>query len=400
MSEKRRDNKKRILRTGESQRKDGRYAYKYTDNNGVVHFVYSWKLDEKDRLPQGKRECPSLRALEKQIKLDLDRGIDLSGAKITVLQLVEKYTSLKAGVKTDTEKTYAAVINRLKGSPFGQKQITKVKVSDAKNWAVDLHKKSGLCKGTVKSYKSVMRGAFETAVEDDYIFKNPFQFSLKKIVKDDNGKREALTEEQENRFLGFIKNHEKFCGYYDPIFILFNTGLRISELCGLTFADVDMKNGVINIDHQLKRINKVGFCITETKSKAGMRRIPMTQSVYESFCRILGGRRRKKVEPIVDGKTGFLFLTERGQPAYNRTWEYIFGKICKEYNETYAVPLPKITPHICRHTFCSRMANAGMNPKALQYLMGHSDIKETLNVYAHTHDVNADEELHRIEQII
>lgn len=400
MSEKRRDNKKRILRTGESQRKDGRYVFKYTDNNGEVRFVYSWKLDEKDKLPNGKRECEALRTLEKQIRLDLDKGIDPNGSKITVLQLVEKYASQKNGVKESTKKTYNAVINRLKKEPFGQKLITKVKVSDAKEWAVNLQQKSGLCKGTVKSYKNVLRPAFEIAIEDDYIYKNPFQFSLAKITIDDNKKRDALTAEQENSFLDFIKDSKKYSVYYDAIYILFNTGLRISELCGLTFADVDMENKILSVDHQLLRINNIGFRVTDTKSKSGVRKIPMTECVCESFRRIMDGRYGQKVEPIVDGKTGFLFLTCKGLTTSRRVWEGRFERICKEYNKIHTIQMPNVTPHICRHTFCSKMANAGMNPKALQYLMGHSNIKETLNVYAHTHDVDADSEFRRIEQII
>ena len=75
MSEKRRDNKNRILRNGESQRKDGRYAYKYTDATGKQQFVYSWKLEKTDKLPEGKRDCLSLREKEKQILRDLDDQI-------------------------------------------------------------------------------------------------------------------------------------------------------------------------------------------------------------------------------------------------------------------------------------------------------------------------------------
>lgn len=350
MSEKRRDNKKRVLRTGESQRKDGRYVYKYTDNNGEVRFVYSRKLDERDKLPNGKRECEALRTLEKQIRQDLDRGIDPNGAKITVLQLVEKYAAQKNGVKHSTKKTYNAVINRLKKEPFGQKQITKVKISDAKEWTVNLQKKSGLCKGTVKSYKNVLRPAFEIAIEDDYIFKNPFQFSLAKIITNDNKKRDALTKEQENSFLDFIKNDKRFCGYYDPIFVLFNTGLRISELCGLTFADINIKNKVLNVDHQLQRINNIGFHVTDTKSKSGVRKIPMTDSVCESFLRIMSGRQGQKIEPIVDGKTGFLFLTRRGITTSRRVWEGRFERICREYNKVHTIQMPNVTPHICADT--------------------------------------------------
>ena len=71
MSEKRRDNRGRILRNGESQRQDGRYAYKYKDLNGDTKFVYSWRLDKNDRTPPGKAREPSLREKEKKIQQDL-----------------------------------------------------------------------------------------------------------------------------------------------------------------------------------------------------------------------------------------------------------------------------------------------------------------------------------------
>ena len=75
MSEKRRDSKGRILRTGESQRPDGRYTYKYMDTAGKPKFVYSWKLEPGDRLPKGKKDSLSLREKERQIKRDLEDGI-------------------------------------------------------------------------------------------------------------------------------------------------------------------------------------------------------------------------------------------------------------------------------------------------------------------------------------
>ena len=84
MSEKRRDNKNRILRTGESQRKDGRYAYKYIDTFGKPQFVYSWKLVPTDKTPAGKRDDIALREKEKEIQKDLDDGIDHIGKKMTL----------------------------------------------------------------------------------------------------------------------------------------------------------------------------------------------------------------------------------------------------------------------------------------------------------------------------
>ena len=91
VSGKRRDNKNRVLRNGESQRKDGRYAFKYVDTNGQVQFVYSWKLEKTDKLPAGKRDDISLREKEKLIQRDLYDGIVPNGGEMTVLQLVTKY---------------------------------------------------------------------------------------------------------------------------------------------------------------------------------------------------------------------------------------------------------------------------------------------------------------------
>lgn len=105
MSEKRRDSKNRILRNGESQRKDGRYAFKYIDSTGKQQFVYSWKLERTDKLPQGKRNDISLREKEKMILKDLDDEIVPRGGEMTVVELVRKYILQKTGVRHNTEAT-------------------------------------------------------------------------------------------------------------------------------------------------------------------------------------------------------------------------------------------------------------------------------------------------------
>ena len=102
MSVKRKDSKGRILRTGESQRPDGRYCYKYIDAKGKQQFVYSWKLEPTDRLPKGKRDGPALREKEKEIQKDQLDGIDHTGANMTVLELYQKHIQLNAQVKPST----------------------------------------------------------------------------------------------------------------------------------------------------------------------------------------------------------------------------------------------------------------------------------------------------------
>ncbi len=395
MSEKRRDNRNRVLRFGESQRPDGRYQFKYQDNDGKVKFVYSWRLDKNDRTPAGKKRELSLREKEKQVEHDLFDHIIANGGNLTVLELVEKYISLKTGVRHNTEANYKFVTNIIAKEDFGKKRIDRVHLSDAKAWLIKLQK-DGRGYSSIHTVRGVVRPAFQMAVDDDLIRKNPFNFELASVIVNDSVTREAITRKQEREFLRFIQEDKHFCKYYDGIYILFNTGLRISEFCGLTVKDIDFKEMRINVDHQLQRKRNMEYVIEDTKTSSGKRFVPMTQEVAECFRRILANRRKPKVEPMVDGYTGFLFLDKNEMPMVALHWEKYFQHILEKYNSIYKVQMPKITPHVCRHTFCSKMAKSGMNPKTLQYIMGHADISVTLNTYSHVGFEDAREELNRV----
>lgn len=397
MSEKRRDNRGRVLRFGESQRQDGRYAFKYKDNDGSVKFVYSWRLDKNDRTPAGKKRELSLREKEKQIEHDLFDYIVSNGGNYTVLELVKKYVSLKTGVRHNTEANYNFVINIIAKADFGKLRIDKVHLSDAKGWLIKLQKE-GRGYSTIHSVRGVLRPAFQMAVDDDLIRKNPFNFELASVVVNDSVTREAITRKQERDFLSFIQADEHFSRYYDGIYILFHTGLRISEFCGLTIGDIDFKEMRINVNHQLQRKRDMTYVVEPTKTTSGTRMVPMTKEVADCFRRILANRIKPKVEPMIDGYTGFLFLDKNEMPMVALHWEKYFKHILDKYNSIYKVQLPKITPHVCRHTFCSNMAKSGMNPKTLQYIMGHSDISVTLNTYSHVGFEDAKEELSRVAE--
>lgn len=301
-NQKRRDKKGRILRNGESQRADGRYAFVYTDCFGKQKFLYSWKLESTDPLPAGRRPCQSLREKEKAILKDIYDGITSYGDNLTVLELVKQYIGQKTGVRHNTEANYNFVIN-------------------------------------------------------------------------------------------IIKNDEHYKRYYDGMFILFKTGLRISEFCGLTLSDIDFEEKQISVNHQLQRTRDMKYVIEDTKTSSGTRIIPMTEEVYECFKRIVENRKKPKKEPVIDGYKGFLFLDKKDMPEVALHWEKHFEWALAKHNRIYKEQLPKITPHVCRHTYCSNMAKSGMNPKTLQYLMGHSDIGVTLNTYTHLGAEDAKEEL-------
>lgn len=391
----RRDNKNRKLWTGESQDKDGRYVYKYTDAFGKRKALYSWRLTEADATPKGKRKDLSLREKEKVLQKEVSDGIVPDGGNMTVLELVKRYVSQKRGVRHNTEANYKFVINIIAKEPFGQKRIDKVKLSDAKAWLIKLQD-DGRGYSSIHTIRGVVRPAFQMALDDDLIRRNPFEFQLSTVVVNDSVTREAITRKQERQFLDFIKNDKHFCRYYDGIYILFHTGLRISEFVGLTVSDIDFENRRINVDHQLQRKRNMEYIIEETKTDAGVRQIPMTDNVYDCFQRIIANRKKPKVEPMIDGKIGFLYLDKNEMPMVALHWEKYFQHIREKYNSIYKVQMPIITPHVCRHTFCSNMAKSGMNPKTLQYIMGHSDISVTLNTYTHVKFEDAEEEMKKV----
>ena len=281
MSEKRRDNRNRILREGEYQRTDGRYRYRYIDEDGKEKNVYSWRLDKNDPTPRDKKRELSLREKEKQIQADLFDHIVTRGGNYTVVELVEKYTSLKTGVGHNTKAGYKTVINILNREAFGKQRIDKVRLSDAKAWLIKLQQVDGRGYSSIHSIRGVLRPAFQLAVDDDLI-------------------------------------------------------------------------------------------------------------------RILANRVAPKIEPMVDGYAGFLFLDKNDKPMVALHWEKYMEHIIQKYNRVYRIQMPKVTPHVCRHTFCSNMAKSGMNPKTLQYIMGHADISVTLNTYTHVNFDDAKEEVYRI----
>ena len=216
---KRKDSKNRNLRNGESQRKDGRYVYKYTDIYGKPQFIYSWKLVPTDKTPAGKRDDISLREKEAQIKKDLNDGIDTVGGKMTVCQLYEKKNSQRKNIKRATEKGRQYLMNALKNDPLGMRAIDTVKQSDAKEWAIRMSEK-GYAYKTIDNYKRSLKASFYMAIQDDCIRKNPFEFKLSDVLEDDTEQKVILTPEQEERLLAFMEKDKIYSKYYDEVFLL------------------------------------------------------------------------------------------------------------------------------------------------------------------------------------
>lgn len=367
MSEKRKDSKGRVLRSGESQRANGSYQYRYTDIHNQRKYVYANTLDD-------------LRKKEENIQKDLSDGIDYTAGEITVAELVDKYMSLKRGLKRNSLRAYETAVKRIRASKFGQQQIRTVRLSDTKAWLLSLHDE-GMKQNTINVIFSVVHPAFEMAVDDDIIRKNPFKFRLADVIPNDAERRTALSREQQQQYLQYVSEHGQ--AYYDEVVILLGTGMRVSELYGLTKADIDFDLRRIHIQRQLCRTADKPYFVTPPKSNSGVRDIPMTETVYLAFKRAIAARIAPNVELLLDGCGGFIFLDKNGMP---KVAMHLQNKL-RQLRQNYILPddpaFPRVTPHVLRHTFCTNMSQAGIDIKSLQYLMGHSHADMTLDVYTH-----------------
>ena len=373
---KRRDAKGRILWTGETQESNGLYVYRYQDSFGRRKKLTSWRLTAADPTPKGKKDKEPLRDQEKAIQKLLDKGIDSD--KLTVGALVQRYLDTRVNLSKTTMVSYRSSQAHINGTFFSQRQISSVKFSDAKLFCNELEKQ-GVSYSCIRLIHGLLSCAFKLAVEDRLVEYNPFSFKLADVVKVVQKKRDSITTEQKKDFLEFVKNDHCYCKYYDGFYILFGTGLRLGEFCGLTEDDVDFQNHLLTVDKQLMYVDRE-LSVSRPKTKAGVRQIPLMPDVEEAFHRVIA--KGVKYDAEVDGVSGFLFTNSRHRLPCRGTWNSAFRGACHKYNETASEPL-HITPHVCRHTFCSEMASRGVNVKVLQYLMGHSSFAVTMDIYTH-----------------
>ena len=382
------DSRGRVLKTGETIRKRGtkKYQYAYSDRSGKRYFLYAETLDE-------------LRALEEQVLRDKLDGIDHSAGEITVYELVSRhYHLIVHHLKPHTINTYGTVLRRIHKESFGSLPIKKVTLVEAKEFYNKLHYEYGLKRNTIEGYHALLRPAFAMAVESDWIRKNPFNFHVAKLFADDARKRKPLTYQKQTEFLTFMEEFGP--KYYDDIVILIETGMRVSELYGLTTRDVNLVNKTIHVRKQLYRINGV-YYLDPPKSESGVRDIPMSSKCSEAIQRVLKNRRKPKIEHIVNGCSGFLFLTERGTPRVAENLEGYISHRMAAYRKQHGGQSLDISPHVFRHTFCTDLLRDGIDIKSLQYLMGHSRADSiTLDVYSHADADSAREQYEKVRSAV
>lgn len=391
-SSKRKDKKGRVLRTGESQRKDNIYMYRWTDKQKKRHCIYDTTLE-------------GLRKQEEQIHLDILQGINRDN--ITLNQMIERYFATKSSLASSTYENYLYYYNHsIKNDVIGLMKVADIRKSDLLLYFSRKSEEDEFSNGTIHILNKIIHPALQLAMDDDIIRKNPADGCMKEYQQESEVKY-ALSLEEEQEFLQRILLRPRMRRYYPFFAILLYTGIRISEAIGLTWDDVDMSKRTININHQLqyRKINgkmKL-YCIdgkkgkADTKTKCGKRIIPMNQMVYDLFVeqRKEWFRIKKDNSFEVDGYKNFVFLSNRtGRNLYPANVRNMLNRFV-DMNDEREIQLPHISPHILRHTTCTRYAESGIDIKTCQYLMGHTDVKTTIKVYNHADLDRAKRELEK-----
>ena len=380
--EKRKDSKGRILRTGETQRSDGQYMYRYTDISGKRRTLYSWRLTETDKNPSGKNSENSLRELEKIAqKSALYSSIENSE---TINSLFDKFLINRTDLKISTKSNYQCLYDAHIRNDFGTRQIVKVRYTDVYNFYLQLHSK-GLKVRSIQTINAILKQLFFGAEKDRLITHNPVDGAMEKVsktIKEEKPKKHALTVEQQESLISYIYRSPTYYKYGQLFTVLLGTGMRIGEALGLTWKDVDFDNNRIFIDHALRYIiDESGshhYHITKPKTLAGIRTIPMFCEVKQALQELYSQRLTTNT---IEGYSEFVFFNTQRNPY---TPGFIFdlvNNIVFDHNKENELQIPKISPHTFRHTFCTRMCELEPNIKLIQEVMGHKHLSTTMDVY-------------------
>lgn len=395
----RKDNKGRVLFKGETQRKDGRYAYSYTDQLGKRHSIYD-------------KDLVKLRLKEKEIHRRIDDGLDPAKAdRITVNQMFDRYISLKYDIKPSTRENYIYMYEKYIRESFGKKKLSKVRYSDVKAFYYSLINERGFKPASMEIAHTLLHPTFNMAVRDGYINRNPTDGVMGEIKKShqwEHKKRHALTIEQQSAVSTFLDTHEDFRGWRPIITVLLGTGMRIGECLGLRWEDVDFKTNEIDVNHNLiYRKNLDGKCenhVNSPKTESGKRRIPILEGVKDALLEELELQRCIGFcKDEIDGYSGFIFSTCENHVYTPESVNRAIKRIYTAYNEEETfiakkehrdpILLAHFSAHVLRHTFCTRLCENETNLRVIMDIMGHSDIQTTMNIYAEVTGVKKQESM-------
>lgn len=380
-----RNKKQPMLKKGESAHSNKGYQYRWTDKNGKRHSVYAIELSD-------------LREKEKEIARDQRDNVRPEGRVITLNEMFNLWVQVKRGIRDTTLRNYKYMYNMFVAPYFGKQRISIIVKSDVKRFYNSLIEDKGLSVSTLDGIHNVLHQVFGLAVDDDYIRRNPTDNVLKELMQAytvRSEKRRALTKDEQDLFLSFLRKSPEYRHWYPIFAIMIGTGLRVGEATGLRWCDIDLVDGMIDVNHTLiyykRETDGVYFNIHSPKTQNSIRTVPMLDFVREAFLMEKQYQEENNLHcsMTVDGFTDFIFVNRFGQIQHYGTLNKALNRIIRDCNDEILtkgtadqVLLPHFSCHSLRHTFATRMCEQGVNIKVIQDILGHADVTTTLNIYA------------------
>lgn len=402
---KRKDSKKYVLKDGEYQRKDGRYEYRYTDSQGRRHSVYARDLD-------------ALRHKIEQLQRDKSDGLKTEARNTTLDDIYQLWFQLKKGViKLHTLQNYAYYYNYFIYPEFGSQRVIDIKKSDIRLFYNKLFDQRKIKTRTIESVHGILCQLLQLAVDDCFIRINPASNALRDLKKSHSfeaEKRRALTVDEQNLFVkSLIGNPQN--AHFLPVFLTLTfTGMRVGEATAIQWQDIDWDANVIHVNKTLVYFDHGGkercrYAVTTCKTPSSVRDIPMLQIVRNALIE----EKRKQDElgircnVNIDGYSDFVFLNRYGSVMNQTVLNKALRRITRDTNDAIlenkkddedVLLLPPFSCHSLRHSFATRLCEQSVNLKTIQAVLGHSDVKTTMNIYVDaTNDMNQSE-MKRFEQ--
>lgn len=348
------------LGVGVSQRKDGWYVARYTNRFGK----------------RVQRLFPKLQEARKWIteseEDDQHRNIDIP-TNMTVDAWYDYWMDIKKRtVRPNTVRNYRERYERNIRPVIGKKLLTDVNMIHCQT-IMNRMADDGYSTSTIYQARITLYNMLDYAFQNDVIRKNP----CNKLVKSDIGKevkkQEALSLFEQREFCNAIQGNAYELQYR----FLLQTGLRTGELVGLKWSDIDFENRTLTVTRTMEyRHSTKEWRVGPPKSKAGYRTVPLTEEAIEILKLQKAKNAAKKVVDI--NWADMVFLCRKGTPVKNSTYDSMLYKLCEKAD------IRHFSMHILRHTFATRCIEAGMKPKTLQTILGHSNIGITMNLYVHT----------------
>lgn len=378
------DSRGNQLWKGEYERKDGRYEYRYVDRMGVQRSEYAVSLKQ-------------LRITEAKLAYREGLSILRDMKDVTLNAQFELWIAGKYNLRENTRQDYIYTYDTYVRNSLGKESVEEITTFDIKCHYVSLMKSRCISVETVAHIQNIVFQVLESAKESNLILNNPASHATKEFVRTHSkhiSTKPGLSKQQAEHFLLFLKENELYKKWYPIFYVMTYSGLRLGEVTGLTWKDIDFKQQIIDVNHTLNYLNRKSgggyYRINTPKTNAGFRQIPFGKEMTNVFQTIKDHQTKLGItcKREIDGYTDFVFLNRFGDVLSQAPLNRALTRAVTAYNAQAGSQcccgdalLPHISCHCLRHTYANILCESGVNIKVMQRLLGHSDIQTTMSIY-------------------